>query len=86
VQFTGGQACPSCVPFGVYVGRILKGEKPAELPLKNRSTKVELVLKYERRAGPPLKLQRLASKQCFARLPPCDSPEPAGRSASQMQV
>jgi putative ABC transport system substrate-binding protein len=39
----GGRFADSWRQVGVYAGRILKGEKPAELPVV-QSTKVELIL------------------------------------------
>jgi ABC-type uncharacterized transport system substrate-binding protein len=41
-SYTGDRA-DSFHRVGVYVGRILKGEKPADLPVQ-QSTKVELLL------------------------------------------
>src|SRR6202795_4137465 len=40
---TGGNLAESYRLAGVYTGRILKGEKPAELPVQ-QSTKVELII------------------------------------------
>jgi putative tryptophan/tyrosine transport system substrate-binding protein len=39
----GGDLADAARINGVYVGRVLKGEKPAELPIQ-QSTKVELMI------------------------------------------
>ena len=39
----GGDRADSNRLVGIYVGRILKGEKPADLPVQ-QSTKVELII------------------------------------------
>jgi putative ABC transport system substrate-binding protein len=39
----GGSATDSWHVLGVYTGRVLKGEKPADLPVR-RATKVELII------------------------------------------
>ena len=39
----GGNAMDAFRLVGVYTGRILKGEKPADLPVQ-QSTKVELII------------------------------------------
>ena len=43
VLIRGLTVTDSCHQVGVYAGRILKGEKPADLPVV-QSTKVELIL------------------------------------------
>ena len=42
----GGKRADPYRLVGVYTGRILKGEKPADLPVQ-RSTKVELIIKFK---------------------------------------
>jgi putative ABC transport system substrate-binding protein len=42
----GSSAADRDRPVGVYAGRILKGEKPAELPVM-RATKFELLIKMQ---------------------------------------
>jgi len=39
----GGSITDAARQVGVYTGRVLRGEKPAELPVQ-RSTKVELII------------------------------------------
>ena len=47
----GGSLTESFRWVGVYAGRILKGEKPASLPVQ-QSTRIELFIKSQDRPGP----------------------------------
>jgi putative ABC transport system substrate-binding protein len=61
----GGSITDSSQKVGVYAGRILKGEKPADLPIE-QSTKVELIINFKtaKRLGltVPLTLQASADE------------------------
>jgi putative ABC transport system substrate-binding protein len=59
----GGKLIESYHHGGVYTGRILKGENPAELPIE-RATKIELIINLKTAKALGLNIPTIGHRAC----------------------